>query len=324
MTKDYYSVLGVSREASQDDIKKMYRKKALLYHPDKNSAVDAEETFKEITVAYEILSDPDSRMKYDRGGTKFVNPQDMFEQIFKNGLFGQGFGQQQQVTKRGNSIYEIKVKLADVHTGFTKKLKVNIKNVCFDCSQKCNVCAGSGQQTIQNGPFIILNKCSTCDGQGGLSFVNKECGKCAGSLEIVSDIMCSVDIPKGVRSGYNITFSGLGEQIKKQGEQAGDLIFQILVEQDPYFDRESGNNLIYRVPLSFKESIVGKDIKIPHFDGIIPINTEGFGVINPNKRYALQRKGLCGDGDLILQFEIVYPEVKYTEILMDQFRSMTF
>jgi DnaJ-class molecular chaperone len=116
-----------------------------------------------------------------------------------------------------------------------------------------------------------------------------------------------VDIPKGVNNGYNIVFKGLGEQAQKSIEESGDLVVEIIVNEDPYFGREH-NNLIYRCKVTLVESIIGKEVIVPHFDEHINMNINIFGIINPNKRYHIRGKGLGGDGDLIFIFEVVYPD----------------
>jgi DnaJ-class molecular chaperone len=330
--KDYYSILGIDKSASDDEIKKAFRSLALKYHPDKNQEAGAEEKFKEINEAYETLSDGDKKRRYDMGEepnqgnvNMNMNPQDIFEQFFSGSghPFAQMFGQQNK-NKRGNSIYQIKIKLSDAHTGLMKKLKVNIKKTCFDCKTNCKNCGGKGMIMTQHGPFIQQHTCGNCAGNGMISSKNSSCKNCLGVGETTSGEMCNIDIPKGVVSGHNLVAPGLGEQPQKQGEIPGDLLFQIIVENDPYFRRENGNDLVFTCKLTFKESIIGKEIKIPHFDGMMVENTKGFGVINPMKRYSYKNKGLGCLGDLVLQFEIEYPTSNYSDGLLDQFRAMNF
>jgi DnaJ-class molecular chaperone len=330
--KDYYNILGIEKGASDDEIKKAYRKCALKNHPDKGG--DAE-VFKDITEAYEILSDSEKRQRYDRGEDHHQHPQmhsnnhhDIFEQLFRQGFGGLGgFGfpgqPHPQNTKRSNHTHQLKVSMRDAHNGLEKTLKINVKRQCFNCKKKCNVCDGRGVSFMQQGPFSIQQTCNNCGGLGICNNINVGCKDCQGKGEIISDELCKINIPKCVASGQIITVSGLGEQPQKNGEQPGDLLIQIVVEDDPYFKRVN-NDLVYKVPITFKESIVGKDILIPHFDGNISMNTVGFGVINPKKRYALTKRGLGNNGDLVLDFDIRYPDGKYDDVLLDHFRKLIF
>jgi DnaJ family protein A protein 2 len=322
--KDYYKILEIENDASDEEIKRAYRKLALKYHPDKIGGAD--DKFKEIGEAYETLSDSNKKNAYDKGDQPNINmsggmSNEIFEQLFRNGFNFNQFTHQQQ--KRGNSLQQIKVKLNDIHTGIDKKLKVNIKRTCFDCRKVCNICNGSGVIMIQNGPFMTQNHCSKCKTIGSIYNFNNNCkNKCING-HISVDEICSIHIPKCAQNGHNIIVDNLGEQAQKEGELPGNLIFQIIIDNDPYFKREN-NDLIYKVPLTFKESIIGKDIKIPHFDGIILENTAGFGVINPKKRYSFSKQGLGNMGDLVLEFDIMYPELKYNNEIINEFQRINF
>lgn len=175
---------------------------------------------------------------------------------------------------------------------------------------------------IQNGPFIMKHHCNTCT-TGYHNKHNPNCSYCNGSFEKNEEKMCKVDIPKCVNNGNIIVINGLGEQIHKQNEIPGDLHFKINIIDDKNFTR-SNNNLIYNVPITFKESIIGKSITIPHFDGDINMITDGFGVINPKKVYSLKGKGLGGSGDLILNFEINYPLGVYSNQIIEQLKNINF
>ena len=227
--KDYYDVLGVNKEASQEDIKVAYRKAALTHHPDKGGNADI---FKEISVAYETLSNPEQRKRYDVGES--TSQQTIFEMFNGMNPFGQMFGGRHQQIKRNNSFHQIQIKLSDAHTGCRKKLKVNIKKTCFDCQVPCNTCDGKGAITQQAGPFLMQNTCHACGGRC-FSDRNSFCACCLGTREISYDEIVTLDIIKGVTSGQNSVAQGLGEQPRKHGELPGDLVFQILIEEDPYF-----------------------------------------------------------------------------------------
>jgi DnaJ-class molecular chaperone len=161
----------------------------------------------------------------------------------------------------------------------------------------------------QTGPFVqqIQSQCNICNGNGSINKNNMNCTRCSGTSTYIDEETIKVEIPKGSTSGYRIIFENMGEQEQKQGEQPGDLIIEVIVEEDPYFTREN-NNLVFKSKLSLTETFIGKDVIIPHFDEHIRVNTNIFGIINPNKKYHIKGKGLCGEGDLVFVFEIIYPE----------------
>lgn len=319
MSDNYYDILGVSKEASEDEIKRAYRKLALKTHPDKNGGDDT--MFKKINVAYETLSDPDKRREYDNphqmpnfGGGGFPGG-DIFEQLFR-GMGGMNInvninGQRHGPLRRSNHLHRISVNLRDIHTGLVKTLKLKLNKVCFDCRQKCENCNGSGMTVrIQhNGPFVqqVQSPCNMCGTTGSINKNKMSCNICKGTSNYVVDETIKVEIPKGTHYGTKVVFTGMGEQEQKLGEIAGDLIIEIIIEEDPYFLRED-DNLIFKTKLTLGEIFIGKDIVVPYFDEHIRINTNIFGIINPNKKYHIKGKGLCGKGDLIFIFEIVYPE----------------
>jgi DnaJ family protein A protein 2 len=328
MSDNYYDVLGVSKDASDDEIKKAYRKLALKTHPDKNGGDDT--AFKKINIAYETLSDPDKKSAYDNPhvnsfpgfpGGGFPGGGDIFEQFFRGmgGMGGMGGmninvninGQSRGPVKRQTHVHRINISLKDVHTGLSKTLKLKVNKVCFDCKSECGACNGSGiiRKIQQTGPFIqqVQNTCGNCSGSGSISKQNINCLNCHGTNNKQEEHTIKVDIPKNVDNGHQIIYAKLGEQAQKMNEEPGDLIVQIIVEEDPYFKRE-GNNLIYNTKLTLSETFVGKNLIIPHFDEHIQMNTNIFSIINPNKRYHLKGKGLGNTGDLIFVFEIIYPE----------------
>lgn len=325
--KDYYSILGIARNSTEDEIKKAYRKGSLKYHPDKNKEPDAEIKFKELSEAYSILSDSQKKQIYDSGqdpnnhNTHFhFNHNDIFQQFFGGNPFEP---QHQNIqTKRGNFTHIIKITLKDVHTGISKTLKVNVKKVCFDCKIKCKICNGTRLMNFQNGPFIMKQHCNACS-TGYHNNYNANCSYCKGLFEKTEEQICKIDIPKCVGNENIIVIERLGEQIHSQNEIPGDLHFKINIISDPNFTRLH-NNLIYQVPITFKESIIGKSITIPHFDDDINMITDGFGVINPNMVYSLKGKGLGGMGDLILNFQINYPLGIYSKDIIEQFKNINF
>lgn len=315
--KDYYSILGVTREASEAEIKKAYRKAAILHHPDKGGDP---EKFKEVSEAYEGLQDADKKEVYDNDdkGNDF-NQNAFFQQFFNQTNMNMNMGPQ----KRSNHQHQIAVDLKDVHTGVEKNMKIHIKKVCFDCKKTCPHCNGRGVILIRHGPIQMQQSCHACMTSGLMETQNPSCINCKGACIISEERIFKIRIEKGISHGSFIKLDGMGEQPQKKGEIPGDLLFQILVKPHPFFNRE-GNNLVYSQSLSFKDSIIGKTILVPHFDEDISIDTGGFGVINPNRTYRIINKGLAGKGDLVLIFNIEYPEKKYDEVLIEQFRKLEF
>jgi DnaJ-class molecular chaperone len=309
---NYYNILGISKDASEDDIKRAYRKLALKTHPDKNGGDDT--MFKKINLAYETLSDPNKRNAYDNP-SMMPNidgfPGDIFEHFMGSFNINMNMNINNRHVKRQSHVHRINIDLKDVHKGLIKTLKLKLNKICFNCLDICGSCNGSGNivRVQQAGPFFqqIQTQCGNCNGMGQMTKKNINCMNCEGKNIKFEEHTVKVDIPKGVNNGYNIVFKGLGEQAQKSIEESGDLVVEIIVNEDPYFGREH-NNLIYRCKVTLVESIIGKEVIVPHFDEHINMNINIFGIINPNKRYHIRGKGLGGDGDLIFIFEVVYPD----------------
>lgn len=321
---NYYKVLGLEKTASDEEIKKAYRRLALKTHPDKNNGNDEE--FKKINVAYETLSDFDKKQAYDNP----VNTNSNFAGFHGNDIFEHLMKMNINInsntttnTTKNDHIYKINISLRDVHYGLTKTLILTISKQCFDCKIPCTNCNGSGiiTQMQQMGPFIqqVQTHCNACNGIGIINH-RKECIKCKEGV-INEKETVSVIIPKNVQNGEKIFFKNLGEQPLKKHEKPGNLIVEININTDPYFKRQD-NDLIYTTKITLVESIIGKEIVVPHFDEYFKINTGIFGIINPNNMYKLENKGLGNKGNLIFVFEIIYPDKKLNDDEKKQLKTI--
>lgn len=316
---DYYNILELDKSASDEDIKKAYRKMALKYHPDKNKSDNAEEKFKNINKAYEVLSDHQKRSNYDQygdpnggGGPSVGGVHDIFQQFFN---MSQQHSRQAGPTKRADHIHSVNVTLKDIYMGVSKTLKIKIIKSCLSCKKLCIHCNGTGSQEIrhQMGPFTQIMKvqCGVCNSTGVIVNLNTSCTTCQGIGETHEEKKIKLHIEKGTRDGHDVKMNGMGEQIRKEGEIPGDLIFKINVINDVNFMRE-GNHLVYKTSINNIECIIGKELVIPHYDGDICINTSVWGIINPKLRYIIKGKGIVNN-DLIIDFDVKYIERKFTD-----------
>jgi len=302
-----YEVLGLERGASDADVKKAYRKLAMKHHPDKGG--DPEQ-FKKIQAAYDILSDPEKKENLDRFGTPDGPPQqphgfpgDIFSQ-----MFGGGFGAPKGPVRRSNFDHELKISMEESYRGTVRKLMVTLQKTCFTCRQKCHQCHGRGQVQHQMGPMVFNQPCQPCQGSGGM---NTGCSACKNGLKL-EPLNLELKIPPGIQEGNVMTGHGLGEQPKKPEEEPGDVLFHIKVKDHPDFMRQ-GLDLIYRTNISFEDTVNGKELMIPHFDGPIKINTSDWGVIDPREDYIIPRRGFKVEdkvGHLRVSFNVVYPNFK--------------
>ncbi len=296
-----YEKLGVSKEASKDDIKKAFRKLSLEHHPDRGGD---QEKFKEISNAYETLSDDDKRKNYDMVGDNTTNfnpfPQGFpFDFMFNH----QRHRRQEAMRKLDDTVYNIEVPLEEIYFGKTRKMLVTTNIKCNCCSQ-CSKCNGNGKVTIvrQFGPMIQSMEvvCDECKTKG---YIVKGCDTCNKEGTIKNKEYYEVNIPIGCIDGYEKRIVGKGQQPFKQSEIPGDLVFRIKVLEHPDFKRR-GNDLLYETKISFVDSICGCEIKIPHFDGEFKLNfVSDFGVIKEGKEYIIQNHGIKG-GNLILTFKV--------------------
>lgn len=304
-------ILGISLNASENEIKSAYKKLAIKFHPDKNNDPSAEEKFKEISSAYKYMLEPES--EHPNINMHF-NPFDSFNFNFNFNPFESMNGGGPM--KCADSLHKINIKLKEAHTGLNKNFKIKIKRTCFECKETCTTCNGNGKVQIkrQMGPLtqIMSTVCSHCNGVGKKS-VDKKCVTCDNKKEWLEEKTVEVTIPKCVKNGYTIQFENMGEQPSNERDIPGNLIFQIYVENnDEHFIRRN-DDLIYNINISLKESIIGKFIEIPHYDKLICLDIRTFGIINPKKEYIIYNNGLGMKGNLILKFDIGYPEITLTE-----------
>ena len=297
--RDYYEVLGVSKGASAEELKKAYRKKAKELHPDRNSDnPDAESQFKEVNEAYDILKDADKKAAYDRyghaafdggmgGGPRaggfgggrgqgdFASAfSDVFEDLFGDFMGGQRGGGGRQRAMRGSDLrYNLRITLEEAYQGLQKAITVPTSVTCGECSgsgaeggsepQTCPTCSGMGKVRAQQGFFTVERTCPTCSGAGQV--VKNPCRECGGSGRKDKEKARSVNIPAGVETGTRIRLSGEGEA-GMRGGPAGDLYIFIEVQDHPIFQRD-GMDLFCRVPVSMTKAALGGEVEVPTIDG---------------------------------------------------------
>src|SRR5688500_3554840 len=312
--RDYYEVLGVNRDASEEDIKKAYRKLAMKHHPDRNpDSKDAEERFKEAKEAYEILCEPEKRRAYDAYGHAGVNPQmgmggeggpgfggfaEAFGDIFRD-LFGGGQGRGRSSVFRGADLrYNLEVTLEQAARGTETKIRIPTMEACETCHgsgakpgtqpKTCETCHGQGQVRLSQGFFSIQQTCPTCHGSGKM--ITDPCVTCRGAGRIKKHKTLAVKIPAGVDEGDRIRLSGEGES-GVNGGPPGDLYVVIHLTEHGVFQRE-GDDLHCEMPISFSQAALGGEIEIPTLDGSakikIPPETQSGQV------FRLRGKGIKG------------------------------
>ena len=346
MVKDYYSILGVEKSASSEDIKKAYRKLALKYHPDKNPGdKEAEEKFKELGMAYEVLSDPEKRRKYDQFGPEAferggmgrggaggfggnVDPFDIFSQVFGGGggggggifdsFFGGGGGGRSRTGPRGGSdlMYEFEIDFEDAVFGADKKIEITRAAQCEDCKgsgakpgsspKTCSQCGGSGQITMAQGFFSVRQTCPYCNGAGQV--ISDPCKTCNGEGRVNKRKSIQIHIPAGVDTGSRLRVAGEGEA-GQRGGPTGDLYVVLHVRPHKFFRRD-GLDIFCEVPIPLELAILGGSISVPTIGGKgklkIPTGTQ------PGTVFRLRGKGVAslrgrGRGDQHVKVQVEIP-----------------
>lgn len=345
MKRDYYEILEVNKNASADEIKKAYRKIALKYHPDRNpNNKEAEEKFKEAAAAYEVLSDPEKRKRYDQyghagvdgqTGAHYQSAEDIFRHfgdIFGDGagfdpfeaFFGGGSSTRRTRTKgRKGANLRIKVKLSlrDVAFGTQKSIKVKKHIVCHTCNGsgakdassvgKCGNCGGSGVvRKVSNtilGQMQTTTTCPVCNGSG--ESITKKCNTCNGLGTVYGEETLQLDFPPGLQDGMQLSISGKGNA-GENGGPAGDLLVQVEVENNTELEID-GQNLIYNLTVNFADAVLGTQVEVPTIDGKakfkVPAGTPS------GKIFRLSGKGLpsvnnYGRGDQLIVLNIYSPQ----------------
>jgi len=345
--RDFYEVLGLSRDASQDEIKSAYRKLAMKYHPDKNppGSKEAVEKFKEVTEAYEILSDPQKRAQYDQyghaafqyqgagshgfGGMDLNDAEEIFRsfmQGFGGGIFDDFFGDvfgtsstrgRRHRANRGSDLeMSMEISFEEAAFGTNKAVKVPRYEACPNCKGEgakpgtkktvCAQCGGSGQVMRSAGFLSIASACSRCQGEGEM--IQTPCNECRGQGRVKVERKIDIKIPGGVESETRLRISGEGEAGRGGGSR-GDLYILIYVKKHPIFTKED-NDILCEVPISFAQAALGDDIEVPTLEGKvqmkIPPGTQG------NKIFRLKGKGTndlrdYGRGDELVRVIVEVP-----------------
>ena len=344
--RDYYEVLGLQKGCSEDELKKAYRQMAKKYHPDLNPGdKEAEEKFKEVNEAYEVLSDPQKRQRYDQFGHAGVDPNfgaggagaggfggfdmgdigDIFGDLFGGGFGGSRRSQNPNAPRRGSDIrIQVTLTFFEACKGTSKKISVTRSDSCPDCKgtgaengtamKTCSVCGGTGQVRVQQRtPFGVIatqRPCDSCGGRGRV--IEKSCPTCSGRGSISNSKTVEVQIPAGIDDGQTLSLRGQGNS-GANGGPAGDLLVTVAVRPDPIFTRD-GFDIYCEMPVSYCQAVLGDKLTVPTIDGNVEYTLpEG---TQPGTTFRLRGKGVTrlnsrGRGD------------QYVTVTVDVPRSLT-
>ena len=336
VSRDYYEILGVGRDASADDIKKAYRQAALNHHPDRNpeDKTGAERKFKEASKAYQVLSDPDKRAQYDRyGEAAFEGPgagaggfdfssafqSGAFEEVLGD-LFGDFFGggrRSRNRAARGDDLrYDLEISFEDAARGCEKHISIPRTVSCETCAgsgakpgtsaETCSGCGGAGQVRFQQGLFQIAKTCGQCNGQG--TIIKDACRSCGGAGATQRTQALNVKIPGGVDAGSRLKLRGEGEA-GRNGGPSGDLYVMISVREHPLFVRD-GDHVLCEVPISFSQAALGAEIEVPTLEGKMKMKvaagTQSGAVLKLKGKGAPNLRG-SGRGDELVRLVVETP-----------------
>lgn len=345
MSDDFYDVLGISRDASEDKIKSAYRKKASEYHPDVSDDPNAEEKFKQVKKAKEVLTDDQARQAYDQmgherfeqaekrggfdggarggaGGNPFggAGGDSPFGDIFDQ-FFGGGDGRRSGARPGRDLQTRLRIDLEDAYHGVENRMTVNRPERCSECdgtghppdadSRTCSACNGRGQRTtVQQTPLGRVQQtqtCRECEGTG--TVYTASCSVCNGDGQIVNETTLTVDVPAGINDGQTLRLEREGAPSESGGPN-GDLLVEISVESHPEFERD-GADLVHRLAVSFPQVVFGDDIEVPTMDGAATFEIQSG--TQSGERFRLQGKGMPrlqrrGQGDLYVYVQVVTPE----------------
>jgi molecular chaperone DnaJ len=330
---DYYEVLGVSRDVSDQELKSAYRKQALKYHPDRNPGDRvAEEKFKEASEAYQVLSDADKRAAYDRFGhagvsgpagggfggpfTGSVDLGDIFGDLFGE-MFNMGGQQRASRQRRGDDLrFDLTIDFEDAIFGTETEVKIRRFETCATCKGSgsasgrgpttCSHCQGRGQIRYQQGFFSVARTCSACGGTG--TIVSDPCTTCRGETRVTKEIKMNVKVPPGVEEGTRIRYAGEGDA-GRAGGPSGDLYIVLSIRAHDFFERD-GYDLRCVIPISFPQAALGAEVEIPAIDGAVNLKVpEG---TQSGKELRVRGKGVPylnekGRGDLIVRVVVQIP-----------------
>lgn len=351
MSKDYYDVLGVKKDSSQDDIKKAYRSLALQFHPDRNKSKQAEEKFKEINEAYAVLGDTQKRQQYDTMGSEQFGRQFSPDEIFRNfdfesvfkdmGInvdfgfpgFGNifGFGDQQGAPRRERGqdiLHSMDITLEEAAKGAQKEVRLKHVKKCGNCNgsgaepgsslAKCPKCGGSGYiNIVRNSMFARIQTVSPCDECGGRGKIpSRKCKVCAGKGGVVAYDNIDVTIPHGVGDGMRLRLLGVGDYNR---DESGDLYLEIHVLKHKDFER-SGDDIIANVSVPFYDALLGAELLVPTLNGAKKVRIEPG--TQPGARIVLDGEGIKGFRSNTAGDEIINVNVELPKSLSDSERDL--
>mmetsp|Transcript_8040 Transcript_8040/g.13785 ORF Transcript_8040/g.13785 Transcript_8040/m.13785 type:complete len:418 (-) Transcript_8040:220-1473(-) len=334
----FYEALGVEKTALEDEIKKAYRKLAMKFHPDKNPSPEAQEKFKEISAAYEVLSDPEKKKIYDVYGEEGLegggagpshNAFEIFEQFFGGGMFGGGGPRRRGGRQRGEDVvHPLAVSLEDLYKGKTTKLALNKHVLCGTCAGKgtkgastavkCTGCGGSGVKVISRpiGPGMVQRLqqvCPDCRGEGEVVPEKDRCTQCKGRKVVEEKKVLEVHIDKGMQHNQKITYAGEADQAPDT--DPGDIVIVLQQKEHPRFKRMNGNDLYLEHTVELVQALCGAQFVVEHLDGRkLLVKTNPGEVIKPGDVKAIPDEGMpqykrpFDKGRLFIKFSIKFPE----------------